>query len=104
MPKAIPMAEAKPLATAAAAPQKTESSKLSLFRRYRSMANGKPETEQATPAAAAPEPKAPRAAIPSPAPAPQANVAISVSPTDRHITSHDEDELEIPAFLRRQAN
>ena len=104
MPKAIPMAEAKPLATAAAAPQKTESSKLNLFGRYRSMANGKPETEQATPAAAAPEPKAPKAAIPSPAPTPQANVAITVCPADRPITSHDEDELEIPAFLRRQAN
>tara|TARA_B110000438_G_scaffold287909_1_gene320741 strand:+ start:2205 stop:4094 length:1890 start_codon:yes stop_codon:yes gene_type:complete len=101
---AAPAAEAKPLAKAAAAPQKTESSKLGLFSRYRSMTKGKPEKEQATPAAAAPEPKAPRAAIPSPAPAPQANVAISVCPADRPITSHDEDELEIPAFLRRQAN
>lgn len=101
---AAPAAEAKPLATAAAAPQKTESSKLGLFSRYRTMTKGKPETEQATPAAAAPEPKAPRAAIPAPVPALQANVAISVSPADRPITSHDEDELEIPAFLRRQAN
>jgi len=27
-----------------------------------------------------------------------------VDPDDRPVTSHQEDQLEIPAFLRRQAN
>jgi hypothetical protein len=49
-----------------------------------------------TPAAKAPEPLA---KIERP------GVAIAMSPQDRgSVTSHDEDELEIPAFLRRQAN
>jgi cell division protein FtsZ len=29
---------------------------------------------------------------------------ISVGPSDRPVASQNEDELEIPAFLRRQAN
>lgn len=104
-------AKAKPLAVAKAAPVKTESSKPSLFSRYRSLAKGKPKTDQDGPseavksaAAAAPEPKPAPVAKPASAPAPQPNLAISGNPSDRPVTSHDEDELEIPAFLRRQAN
>ena len=92
-------------------PQKAESGKLSLFSRYRSMARGKEEVEpsnaeipqvQDLPASA--EPETGSTANPSPAPATKSNVAVAINPADRPITSHDEDELEIPAFLRRQAN
>ncbi len=109
-PKA-PAAEAKPLAKASAPEAKTENSKLSLFSRYRSLAKGKPETENAKPLEqekpAAPttaEVKPALPAKPAATPAAQPSLAISVNPSDRPVTSHDEDELEIPAFLRRQAN
>ena len=103
-PKA-PAAEAKPLAKASAPEAKTESSKLSLFSRYRSLAKGKPETENAKPLEqekpAAPttaEVKPALPAKPAATPAAQPSLAISVNPSDRPVTSHDEDELEIPAF------
>ena len=109
------VAPAQPLASDQAQP---EASKLSLFSRYRSLAKGKPESaptataegqgsqealmeplaRTAPPAAPQPKPLA------QPAPAPQSSLAISVNPADRPVTSHDEEELEIPAFLRRQAN
>lgn len=106
-------AETKPLASTEPAPAKAEGGKLSLFSRYRSLAKGKPQAEDATPTATDAKPAngtTPPAAQPSPVakplakPAAQANLAISVNPADRPVTSHDEDELEIPAFLRRQAN
>ncbi|MFL2771403.1 MAG: cell division protein FtsZ [Rhodospirillaceae bacterium] len=92
-------------------PQKVESGKLSLFSRYRSMARGKEEVEpsntespQAQDLPTTGEPETGPIASPSPAPAPKSNVAVAINPADRPIISHDEDELEIPAFLRRQAN
>lgn len=102
-----PQAEAKPLASTEPTPAKAEGGKLSLFSRYRSLAKGKPSAEDTAPIAAEDKP-----AMASPAPQPkplakpalQANAAIAVNPADRPVTSHDEDELEIPAFLRRQAN
>ncbi|NKB43096.1 MAG: cell division protein FtsZ [Alphaproteobacteria bacterium] len=109
-----PAAEDKPLTSSDTAEQET--GKLSLFSRYRSLAKGKPEaaptaapaTAPETPAAplqaAAPEPKPEAKPLARPAPAPQSNLAVSVNPADRPVTSHDEEELEIPAFLRRQAN
>ena len=109
-PKAA-AAEAKPLATAKAPEAKSESKPFSLFSRARNLAKGKPETdtseplEQPKPATAEmPEPKPALTATPAAAAAPQPSLAISVNPSDRPVTSHDEDELEIPAFLRRQAN
>jgi cell division protein FtsZ len=100
----------KPLAPAAEADpaKKPESNKLGLFSRYRNLAKTKPEAGSAAGMSAdAPKP-APAETFTKPAPAPKpaadANLAISVNPSDRPVTSHDEDELEIPAFLRRQAN
>ena len=72
---------------AQAAPVKIEPSRLGLFGRYRSL-TARPKLEEVPPA-----------------PQPQAKIerSISVTPQDRPVTSHS-DELEIPAFLRRQAN
>ncbi len=85
-PMAAAPAPAPAPAPVAEAP-KTEG-RLNLFARYRNLTARKPE--------------------PTPAPEPQAKertgMAISMAPQDRGVTSHDEDELEIPAFLRRQAN
>jgi len=77
----------------------------SLFRRMTG-ASAEPavETPPATPAAqAAPAaPEAPAAVAPDPAPAPSLKAP---EPTDRLGTlSEEEDLLEIPSFLRRQAN
>ena len=82
--------DVKTPAPAAAELPKPESARVSLFGRYRSLTS-RPKAEDAAP---------PQAKIEKPAPA----LAISVGPTDRPMSSHDEDELEIPAFLRRQAN
>lgn len=107
---AVPQATEKPLAKQEQPETKPENAKLSLFSRYRSLAKGKPETEQApqeavpTQPVAATKPAATTQTKPLAQPASQTNVAISVNPADRPVTSHDEDELEIPAFLRRQAN
>ena len=73
-------------APAAPAPAKVESGRVRLFDRYRILTS-KPRAE--------------------PAPQPQAKIehpGITVSPQDRPVSSHSDDELEIPAFLRRQAN
>lgn len=115
-PAQAPVAEDKPVVSAEAEPAKADGGKLSLFSRYRSLSKGKPEAATPDVAPAAPEPAAKPALAQTPQPAPQAkplakpaaapqtNLAISVNPADRPVTSHDEDELEIPAFLRRQAN
>jgi cell division protein FtsZ len=68
-------------APAAPAPAKTEASRLGLFGRYRGLA-----------------------ATPQPQAKVERGLSISVGPQDRPVTSHSDDELEIPAFLRRQAN
>lgn len=114
---AAPAAEDKPVVSGEAEPAKADGGKLSLFSRYRSLSKGKPEATAAPvseptaqepalkPAlAAAPQPTAQPKPLAKPTAAPQSNAAISVNPADRPLTSHDEDELEIPAFLRRQAN
>jgi cell division protein FtsZ len=87
MPAPAPVQAAAP-APAPAAP-KQESGRVSLFGRYRSLTS-RPKVEEVK----APEPQAKA----------PAGLNISVGPMDRPISSHDEDELEIPAFLRRQAN
>jgi len=81
-PAAAPVAEARP-----------ETARVRLFDKYRSLTS-RPKVEEA-PQAAQPQAKIDR---------PVAALNISVGPMDRPISSHDEDELEIPAFLRRQAN
>ena len=83
-----------PVAAAPAAPQpvaRPEPSRVSLFGKYRSMTS-RPKEEPVR----APEPMKVERQAPA--------LNISVGPQDRPMSSHDEDELEIPAFLRRQAN
>jgi len=73
---------------------KNEGEKLSLFSRYRKLAkNRSRETTK----------KEELERPPKPTEAPS-SVNISIDPKDRPVTSHNEEELEIPAFLRRQAN
>jgi len=79
--------------TVAAAPAKADPGRIRLFDRYRSL-TARPKVEEA-PAAPQPQAKVDR---------PQAGMSTFVNPQDRPVTSHSEDELEIPAFLRRQAN
>ncbi len=114
---AAPVAADKPVVSGEAESAKADGGKLSLFSRYRSLSKGKADATAAPvsePTAQEPAPKPALAATPQltaqpkplakPIAAPQSNAAISVNPADRPLTSHDEDELEIPAFLRRQAN
>jgi hypothetical protein len=90
LPLGEPPAKTAPPLAAEPAPAKPEG-RLSLFSRYRSLTS-RPRVESAK----APEP---------PAKVERPGVAVSVGPQDRGgISSHDEAELEIPAFLRRQAN
>ena len=79
----------------AAAPTvaKADPGRIRLFDRYRSL-TARPKVDDA-PASPQPQAKVER---------PLAGMNVSVGPQDRPITSHSEDELEIPAFLRRQAN
>ncbi len=81
--------EAAPAPAPAPAAAKPAEGRVSLFGRYRSL-TARPKVEEAK----APEPQAKA----------PAGLNISVGPMDRPVSSHDEDELEIPAFLRRQAN
>jgi cell division protein FtsZ len=77
---------------AAPAPAKQEPGRIRLFDRYRSLTAKKVDDAPAAPQ--------PQANVQRPA----AGLNISMSPSDRPVASHSEDELEIPAFLRRQAN
>jgi cell division protein FtsZ len=92
----LPLVEpAKPVAAAPPPAPTPEPAKpegrLSLFTRYRSLTARK---EPTPPKAPEPQTKVERPGM-----------AISMTPQDRAgVSSHDEDELEIPAFLRRQAN
>jgi len=81
--------EAAPAPAPAPAAAKPAEGRVSLFGRYRSL-TARPKVEEVK----APEPQAKA----------PAGLNISVGPMDRPVSSHDEDELEIPAFLRRQAN
>ncbi len=83
----LELAAAVPAPTA---PAKTEPSRVRLFERYLSLAS-KPKADEA--------PAALQAKLDRPA-----GINVSVGPQDRPVSSHSEDELEIPAFLRRQAN
>jgi hypothetical protein len=92
------VAEAKPAAAQPAPTPAVKSeggSRLSLFARYRSLAT-KAKSDEAPKAAAEPQAKVDK--MPTPA------HTISVSSADRTVQAQSEDELEIPAFLRRQAN
>ena len=86
--KAAPAPELSLAAPAAAAAPKADPTRIRLFDRYRSL-TAKPKVERST------------------GPQHQAKVegaCITVTPQDRPVTSHSDDELDIPAFLRRQAN
>jgi len=82
-PKAVPAPMAAP------AQAKPENKGLSLFSRYRSL-TAKTKPEEAPKAASEPQGKM--------------GPSINISVGDRPVSSQTEDELEIPAFLRRQAN
>jgi cell division protein FtsZ len=82
-----------PMATPAPQPAKADPGRIRLFDRYRSL-TARPKVEEA-PAAPQPQAKIER---------PSSGMNISIGPADRPVSSHSEDELEIPAFLRRQAN
>jgi cell division protein FtsZ len=86
-----PVAEPAPVAQSPIA-QKPDVARVSLFGRYRSLTSRKPD--ELAPKAPEPQTKIEKAGT----------LNIAVGPQDRPLTSHDEDELEIPAFLRRQAN
>jgi hypothetical protein len=91
----MPIAEL-PLAVSPAAvatAPKVDPGRIRLFDRYRSLI-ARPKVEE-TPVTPQPQAKVDRS---------MAGMNISVGPQDRPVTSHSEDELEIPAFLRRQAN
>jgi cell division protein FtsZ len=80
-----------PVVTEAPAEAPKPEGRLSLFSRYRSLTT-KPKAEPVVENTTETRVERP-------------SFAVAVNPTDRAgVTSHDEDELEIPAFLRRQAN
>ncbi len=85
-PVAEPPTEAKP-----------DGARVSLFSRYRSLTS-KPKVEEAS-MAREPQTSEPQTRVDKPG-----TLNISVGPQDRIGATHDEGELEIPAFLRRQAN
>jgi cell division protein FtsZ len=70
---------------------KPDGGRVSLFGRYRSLTSRKPDD--------APKAPEPQTKVDKPG-----TMNIAIGPQDRPLSSHDEDELEIPAFLRRQAN
>jgi cell division protein FtsZ len=85
-----PVSEPTPVAAAPVPAPKPETGRVSLFGRYRSLTS-RPKVDEVK--AAEPQARQP------------SGLNISVGPMDRPtMSSHDEDELEIPAFLRRQAN
>jgi cell division protein FtsZ len=99
MPKPVETKAPEPVMAAPEVPMEApqpaarpEPSRVSLFGKYRSMTS-RPKVEEAV---RAPEPMKVERQAPA--------LNISVGPQDRPMSSHDENELEIPAFLRRQAN
>lgn len=96
-PAPAPAAKAPdaPAPSAEVAPEaKQDSGRVSLFSRYRNLTS-KPKAEEVS-ETRAPEPQA---KVDKPG-----TMNISVGAQDRIGGEHDEEELEIPAFLRRQAN
>jgi cell division protein FtsZ len=94
----LAFSEPKPAAAPAPAATRAESSgsRISLFQRYRSLTAKKTED--------APKAAEPVAKVEKPASTISVSVG-AVSVADRAVVaSQDEEELEIPAFLRRQAN
>jgi cell division protein FtsZ len=89
-----PMAEASAMAPDKSTQSQPESGRVSLFSRYRSLTS-KPKAEEAS------ENRAPEPEAKDDKPG---TMSISVNAQDRIGGGHDENELEIPAFLRRQAN
>ena len=89
-----PMAEASVMEPDTSSQSKPEGGRVSLFSRYRSLTS-KPDAGDVS-ETKAPEPQA---KVDKPG-----TMNISVNAQDRIGGGHDEDQLEIPAFLRRQAN
>ena len=109
--RAEPM-QADPFAAAAIANGSRQRSRpVSLFERVTGLNRARqpePAPARDVPMAAAPTPaSAPRASLPVREPArtqPQQTKLGNLDPADRLKPTHDDDLLEIPAFLRRQAN
>ncbi|MFD0916261.1 cell division protein FtsZ [Pseudahrensia aquimaris] len=110
-----PMAQQQMAASAKPAPAPEESNgPMGLFKRLANGLGTSHNAERAQPAAVAPKPEAP--AVPAPQPAVErAPVSAYAPPRDGALDVHgrpataarpatDEDQLDIPAFLRRQAN
>ena len=112
--RATEPAAADPFAAAAIANGAREKPRESLFARVTGLGRRQPEPQarEAAPAAEAPAPApmpapAPRMAIPARETMrtqPQQTKLGNLDPADRLKPAHDDDLLEIPAFLRRQAN
>ena len=107
-PQAPQMTKIQPMAPKPAAAQpepeaRPEGSKLSLFSRSFGLGRAKPEEAPKQAEVKQPEVKQTQAPTPVTQTA-QGNLKINVEPDDRPVSSQQEDELEIPAFLRRQAN
>lgn len=104
--------QADPFAAAAIANGSRERPRpVSLFERVTGLGRARqpePAPVRDVPMAAAPTPApAPRASLPVREPArtqPQQTKLGNLDPADRLKPTHDDDLLEIPAFLRRQAN
>ncbi|MBM3545829.1 MAG: cell division protein FtsZ [Alphaproteobacteria bacterium] len=102
--------EADPFAAAAIANGSREPLKESLFTRVTGLGRARPAEPQPAPAAAAvPAPTTSARIAPPPArepvrTQPQQTKLGNLDPSDRLKPTHDDDLLEIPAFLRRQAN
>jgi cell division protein FtsZ len=102
----------EPAARPVARPAAGESRAPNLFQRITG-AFAAPKAPTAAPAAPAPvEPSVARAAMaenvlpvaPKPAPKPVAQPSMNLDVTERAKPARDDDDLQIPAFLRRQAN
>jgi cell division protein FtsZ len=106
-PAAKPAVRAtEPIARPVAARAASESRAPNLFQRITgAFAAPKPVAPPAEPVAPRPAPENVVAVAPKPAPRPApAQASINLDVTERAKPARDDDDLQIPAFLRRQAN
>jgi cell division protein FtsZ len=106
-PAAKPAVRAtEPIARPVAARPASESRAPNLFQRITgAFAAPRPAAPQVEPVASRPAPENVVAVAPKPAPRPApAQASINLDVTERAKPARDDDDLQIPAFLRRQAN
>jgi cell division protein FtsZ len=113
-PATRPVVRAESIARPVARPAAGDSRAPNLFQRITG-AFSAPKATPATPMApaqvepsvaraAAPAPENVVAVAPKPAPRPVAQPSMNLDVTERAKPARDDDDLQIPAFLRRQAN